>query len=199
MFMPIRNTITTAAQPTQSTAEPASSEVTQSVPSASGNALHRLRWNLLVLVNHAIKNLSAAAVENFTAPAGTKIAFEGKIDQNAYVYLVQVAEPSRTVTRYPAEGETIQVTAGEATRIPAEGWLVVPTKGRIFAFSSPNPLSHEEIVAALDGREPPPGPAGDPDAKLAKFGKFSDPGIVKGSQGPLEGPENAGVASAKKA
>ncbi|WP_437926365.1 hypothetical protein WMF37_46205 [Sorangium sp. So ce291] len=209
MIMPIRNTAATAEQATPSTAEPARSairEVAKSVPSMSSNDLHRLRWNLSVLVSHAVKNLPAAAVENFMAPAGTKIAFEGKIDQDAYVYLVQVAEPSQSVTTYPVDGEAIQVKAGETTRIPAEGWLVTPTRGRIFVFSSPNPLSHKEIVAALDGRDPPPGqaggpnatpdPADDPDAKLAEFGKISDAGVAKASQGPLAGSGNPGTATA---
>ncbi|XXY16337.1 hypothetical protein WME88_49680 [Sorangium sp. So ce216] len=212
MIMPIRNTAATAEQATQPTAEPAKSairEVTRSVPSMSSNTLHRLRWNLSVLVRHAVKNLPAAAVENFMAPAGTKIAFEGKIDQDAYVYVVQVAEPSQTVTTYPVEGEAIQVKAAGTTRIPAEGWLVTPTKGTIFAFSSPTPLSHKEIVAALDGRDPPPGQAGgpnatpdsedNPDAKLPGFLVVSDASVAEASQGLLAGSEKSGTASVVKA
>ncbi|MGK3969326.1 hypothetical protein WMF38_34950 [Sorangium sp. So ce118] len=201
MIMPIQNTAATANQATQSSAEPTKSairEVTKSVPSMSSNALHRLRWNLSVLVSHAIKNLPAAAVENFMAPAETKVAVEGKIDQDAYVYLVHVAEPSRTVTTYPVEGEAIQVKAGETTRIPAEGWLVTPTKGRILAFSSPNPLSLGEIVAALDGRDPRPGPAGDPDAVPPELRKISDPGVQTASQAASAGPETADTTSTAK-
>ena len=74
-----------------------------------------------------IKHFSAADIEEFVAPASSKISFTGKVDESAYVYLAQVVEPSRTVTTY-LDGEAIYAEAGETIRVPAEGWLDVPTE-----------------------------------------------------------------------
>lgn len=194
--MTIRDTATTAEQATQSTAEPAISstmEVTESAASTSSNELQRLRWALLVLVGGATKNLSPAAAEKFRAPADTKIAFEGTVDQDAYVYVVQVAEPGRTVTTYPLDGEVIHAKANEITRIPAKAWLVVPTQGRLLAFSSPNPLSRNEIVAALAGRDAAPGQADHKDARPADFAVFADAGDMKSFTNPTD-PTNPPIA-----
>ncbi|WP_437831014.1 hypothetical protein [Sorangium sp. So ce1153] len=117
-----------------------------------------------MFVRNAVKKLSAEAVTGFLAPAGTKIAFEGQVDGDAYVYLVHIAEPSRVITTYPADGETIRATAGETKRVPATGWFVVPTPGKLLVLSSLRVLSRKEIADALDGRHPKPGVATEKDA-----------------------------------
>lgn len=189
--MPIRNTAAKPKRATKSTTAPAKSalkKAKKSAPSTSSDELHRLRWALSVLVGNTTKNLSAAASEKFLAPASTKIAIEGTVEQDAYVYLAQVAEISRTITMYPLDGDAIHAKAGEATRIPANGWLVTPTQGKILAFSSPTPLRRKEIVAALAGRDPAPGQAGHKDARPAEFGTLTDANGGKASQINPTGP-----------
>ncbi|WP_437527564.1 hypothetical protein WME79_43050 [Sorangium sp. So ce726] len=200
MVMPIRNTAARPKRATQSTAaaaKSASRKAKKSAPSASSDELHRLRWALSVLVGDTTKKLSAAATEKFVAPANTKIAFKGTVEQDAYVYLVQVAESSRAVTTYPLDGEAIHAKAGEATRIPATGWLVTPTQGKVLAFSSPTPLRRKEIVAALAGRDPAPGQAGHKDARPAEFGTFTDAGGTKASQINPTGPADPLITKPK--
>ncbi|WP_437742215.1 hypothetical protein WMF39_42645 [Sorangium sp. So ce1504] len=150
-----------------------------------------------MLVGDTTKNLSAAATEKFLAPANTKIAFEGTVEQDAYVYLVQVAEITRIITTYPLDGEAIHAKTGEATRIPATGWLVTPTQGKILAFSSPTPLRRKEIAAALAGRDPAPGQAGHKDARPAEFGTFTDANGMKASQINPSGPADPLITKPK--
>jgi hypothetical protein len=202
MIMPIRNTAARPKRATQSTTAPAKSaskKARKSAPSTSSDELHRLRWALSVLVGETTKNLSAAATEKFLAPANTKIAFEGTVEHDAYVYLVQVAESTRSITTYPLDGEAIHAKAGEATRIPAAGWLVTPTQGKILAFSSPTTLRRKEIAAALAGRDPAPGQAGHKDARPAEFGTFADAGGMKASQINPSGPADPLITKPKTA
>ncbi len=120
--------------------------------SGDAGGASRLAWTLDILVQ-----LSDDAVEGYVVAAGTRIAFEGKLDAPSYVYLVQLDATQYVTVIYPQGGASVQAPAGDPARVPADGWAVAAIDGRARVVGSPVPLTRDQIAALAGGREPPPG------------------------------------------
>jgi hypothetical protein len=112
------------------------------------------KWGASVLI--ALDPDEAPA---FRAPAGTRLAFEGQLDQALYVYVAQIADADKTVTiLWPHNGGSMLLPAGEPVRIPSHNrWLVTTARSHVRVVAAPRTLTRAEIAAELGGKEPPPG------------------------------------------
>jgi hypothetical protein len=121
----------------------------------------RLPWGLGVLLE-----MTNDDVEGYEAPLGTKLAFEGPLEQASYLYIaqIQVVEEAGQKIKlvkvlWPAHGASEQFAPGPSVRVPSGGaWAITDIPGalvRVVASASPATVS--DIAKALGGREPPPG------------------------------------------
>jgi hypothetical protein len=119
-----------------------------------GDEFQRLPWTFGLLMEIPDRDM-----ENLPVGEGVQIAVEGRLDRASYVYLVQIAAKRDVTVLYPAGGEHRKIAAARAARVPPEGWARSTKKGRVRAIASSRPLSVSDLLAILEGREPPPGNA----------------------------------------
>jgi hypothetical protein len=105
-----------------------------------------------------LHELSGDAAQQYEVPQGVKVALEGALPDARYLYLVQVDHETKYVTvLHPPHGDPSSTPPGALVRVPEEGWVITPGRGRVAIVGGLEPLSREAIAEIAGGREPPPG------------------------------------------
>jgi len=105
-----------------------------------------------------LHELTGDAAQQYEVPAGVKVALEGALPDARYLYLVQIDHDTKYVTILsPAHGDPPSTPPGALVRVPDEGWVITPARGRVAIVGGVQPLTRDAIAALAGGREPPPG------------------------------------------
>lgn len=118
----------------------------------SDSGVEFLDWTVDIVEKTGVVSKPTTEIESL--PKGTKFSVAGQVEDDGYLYVIQVRNGHFSVLYPPTQPD--QEKAGTDLRLPATGDFVAPMAGAVYVVEADHEMTNDDWKALFPVRDPAP-------------------------------------------